>query len=75
METHDVDTRGQRCPLPVLKARRRMKALAPGALLALTADDPLAAVDVPNYCREDGHTLVSAEETDGVLRFLIRKGP
>lgn len=70
----ECDTCGQRCPLPVLKARKRMKPLASGAVLRLLSDDPLSAVDVPNFCREDGHTLVAAKEADGVWAFTIAKG-
>ncbi|MGG7567170.1 sulfurtransferase TusA family protein [Rhodovulum sp. DZ06] len=70
----DLDARGLLCPLPVLKARKRLGPLAPGAVLRMTADDPAAAVDVPHFCAEAGHQLI-ATERDGVDRiFLIRKG-
>ena len=72
--TDEIDTRGLLCPLPVLKARKRLAGLAPGAVLAMRADDPAARVDVPHFCAEQGHALVAArDEPDGVLLFLIRK--
>jgi len=68
-----LDTRGLRCPLPVLQARKRLMALAAGQRLLVQATDPMAAIDFPNFCREAGHRLV-ASATDGpVLRFLIEK--
>lgn len=70
----DLDATGLLCPLPVLKARKRLASMAPGQTLCLTADDPAAVVDVPHYCAEAGHALVSVqEESGGVRRYLIRK--
>lgn len=71
----ELDARGLLCPLPVLKARKRLSLLGDGALLMVRADDPAARVDFPHFCSEQGHTLVDqADEPDGVMRFLIRKG-
>ena len=71
----ELDATGLLCPLPVLKARKRLMAMTPGAVLCLTADDPAAVVDVPHYCAEAGHTLLSVEDgSGGVRRYLIRKG-
>lgn len=69
-----LDARGLACPLPVLKARKRLAAMAPGALLLVEATDPMAAIDVPNLCREDGHRLVRNVAEGGLLRFLIERG-
>ncbi len=71
----DIDTRGLLCPLPVLKARKRLKAMAPGGVLRLLATDPAAAVDVPFFCAEAGHDLLGTEdEAEGATAYLIRKG-
>jgi tRNA 2-thiouridine synthesizing protein A len=69
----ELDTRGLLCPLPVLKARKRLGGMAPGALLRVVADDPAARVDFPHFCAEQGHELVSAEDESGRLTFVIRK--
>ena len=71
--TDDLDARGLLCPLPVLKAAKRLRAMAPGETLRLLADDPAAVVDVPHYCRESGNALLSATETDGATAYLIRR--
>ncbi|MEI2299461.1 sulfurtransferase TusA family protein [Ensifer sp. MJa1] len=68
------DLRGLKCPLPVLKTRKRMASLAAGALLEIETTDPLAVIDIPHFCNEDGHTLEEAAPADGGHRFLIRKG-
>lgn len=71
----ELDATGLLCPLPVLKARKRLAGLAEGATLMVRADDPAARVDFPHFCNEQGHTLVSTEDgSDGVMSFRIRKG-
>ncbi len=75
-DTHieELDARGLLCPLPVLKARKRLKALRSGARLRVVADDPAAVVDVPHFCVEQGHRLIEQAKTDGALIFVIEKG-
>ncbi len=68
-----LDALGLRCPLPVLKARKRLKGMAPGALLRIEADDPAALVDVPHFCAEQGHDLVEQTRDGEALVFLVRK--
>jgi len=70
----ELDARGLLCPLPVLRARRRLEAMPPGTVLRLVADDPAAAVDVPHFCAETGHALLAAAELDGCRAWLIRRG-
>lgn len=69
-----LDATGLLCPLPVLKARKRLKALPAGAVLRMLADDPAAVIDVPHFCAESGHTLLDQSESDGAQIYLIRKG-
>jgi tRNA 2-thiouridine synthesizing protein A len=73
-DTHDLDATGLLCPLPVLKARKRLQALASGDTLNLRADDPAAVVDVPHFCVEAGHTLVDSTADGDVQVYVIRKG-
>ena len=72
--TTDLDTRGLLCPLPVLKLRKMLGRIEAGAEIAMVADDPAARVDVPHFCHEQGHELVSLEDgEDGTLLFKVRK--
>nr|WP_025062237.1 sulfurtransferase TusA family protein [Sulfitobacter guttiformis] len=70
---HDLDATGLLCPLPVLKARKRLQTIAAGEQLRLRADDPAAVIDVPHFCNEAGHTLIETTEVDGVQIYLIEK--
>lgn len=69
-----LDLRGLKCPLPVLKTRRRMRDLASGSLIRIETTDPLAVIDIPHYCREDGHELLESAPVEGGHVFVIVKG-
>ena len=71
-ETYDL--RGLNCPMPVLKTQKRMRAMAPGERLWVRTSDPLAVIDIPNWCRESGHALIESEKAADGHRFLIERG-
>ena len=69
-----LDATGLLCPLPVLKARKRLGALGSGQVLEVLADDPAARVDIPHFCAEQGHELLTTEDrAGGVIVFQLRK--
>jgi len=70
-----LDARGLLCPLPVLKLRKRLRALPPGATVELWADDPAAVVDVRHFCAESGHDFVGMTEMEDCNAFTVRKAP
>lgn len=70
----ELDARGLLCPLPVLKARKRLNPLEVGAVLKMIADDPAAAIDVPHFCAEQGHELIAQHELGEAMAYFIRKG-
>lgn len=70
----EVDTRGLRCPLPVLRARKAIGPLPAGALLRVLATDPDSLRDFQSWCESSGHALLEQSEAgDGLLVHLIRK--
>lgn len=70
----EIDALGLLCPLPVLKLRKRLSRLAEGDRLRLICDDPAAAIDVPHFCAEAGHEMLSVEDGDGHAVYTVRKG-
>jgi tRNA 2-thiouridine synthesizing protein A len=63
-----LDARGLLCPLPALKARRALAALAPGEVLVVLATDPEAPVDVGALADR-----VEVEREAGVWRITLVK--
>lgn len=73
MQKTNLDVKGLMCPLPVLKARKALKALPAGSVLVLEATDPASVIDVAHFCNEQGHTLLDTTEKDGVYFFEIER--
>jgi tRNA 2-thiouridine synthesizing protein A len=69
-----LDTSGLACPLPVLKAKKAMAALAPGQVLRVIATDPGSVADFETFCRVTGNTLLEQAHTEGVFSFRIARG-
>ncbi len=73
MDATLLDTKGLKCPLPVLRARKAMKLVDPGGLLEVQATDPDSVKDFQAFCETTGHELVASREAEGVYVFTIRK--
>jgi len=68
-----LDVKGLACPLPVLRANRSLRGMAPGARLRVLATDRAAVADFHAYCQETGHALLAWSEEAGVFSFVIRR--
>jgi tRNA 2-thiouridine synthesizing protein A len=68
-----LDLTGLLCPLPVLKARKALLEMQPGEVLEVKATDPMSAIDMPHFCTEQGHELLSQSETDSIFTFRIKR--
>lgn len=68
-----VDARGHRCPVPTLRLRKALEESAPGAIVRLLADDPLARIDVPHFAAGAGFTVLETSEEAGALSFRVQK--
>lgn len=69
-----VDCEGLLCPLPVLRARKRLMAMPAGAVLCVRATDAMAAIDLPHFCLGAGHEFIEARQYGTVALYLIRRG-
>jgi tRNA 2-thiouridine synthesizing protein A len=70
----ELDCRGMRCPLPVIRLANHLPDVPVGATIAVLADDPAARPDIPAWCRMRGQQYVGEDlAADGVPRFLVRR--
>ena len=70
----EVDACGLICPLPVLKARKRLLAMASGQVLRLLTTDPASIIDVPHFCAQSGHEVLETASEGPTVSFLIQRG-
>ena len=69
-----LDVRGLACPLPVLRAKRALKTVPIDGILRVQATDPAALKDMPTFCDQTGHVLVSVTtENQDTYVFDIRR--
>ena len=64
-----LDCLGQRCPLPVIALARSIANIPVGEVIAVLADDPAAANDIPAWCRLKGHEFVGSDGD----RYQVRR--
>jgi tRNA 2-thiouridine synthesizing protein A len=69
----EFDARGLICPLPVLKARKLLKAVPVGETLTILATDPGAPDDFVHFCRTTGNELIATDRQDDYARIVIRR--
>ena len=70
----ELDCRGLRCTLPVIKLANRIEEVTVGAVVAVTADDPAARPDIGAWCRMRGQEYVGeVVAEDGVPVYLVRR--
>lgn len=53
----DLDARGLKCPLPVIRLARLAREQPSGTVLLVLADDPAAEADIPAWARMRGHSV------------------
>ena len=90
MSPIEVDARGLRCPLPVIRLATAARDLPQGSVITVLATDPAARHDVPAWCRMRNHQLLEVTEVSGgsgtdvataegtnqpYLRFVVVLGP
>jgi tRNA 2-thiouridine synthesizing protein A len=56
-----VDSRGRRCPLPIIDLAAAARTSKAGTLITVLADDPAAATDIPAWCRMRGQSYEGRE--------------
>ncbi|MFO0753147.1 MAG: sulfurtransferase TusA family protein [Thermodesulfovibrionales bacterium] len=68
-----INTSGLACPMPVVNTKKAIQKLQPGQVLEVIATDNTSRSDIPVLLKKLGHELLSMNEQDGVITFLIRK--
>ena len=68
-----LDTCGLYCPEPVMMLHSKMDEMAAGEQITVRATDPSTRRDFGRFCQFLGHELLSEEERDGVITFVIQK--
>lgn len=71
--TVELDAKGLTCPMPILQAKKAMKAMGGGEIIKIESTDAGSVNDFESFCRNGGHELLESNEDGGVYTFLIKK--
>jgi len=70
----ELDCRGLRCPVPVIKLGNAIDDVAVGSVVRVVADDPAAGPDIAAWCRmRDQEYVGEATADDGTPAYLVRR--
>ncbi len=73
MADKTLDCLGMKCPMPVLKTKKKLKTIASGKILEVISDDVGAKKDIPALLHKTGDELVELKEEGSKLTFIIKK--
>lgn len=69
----ELDATGLFCPEPVMMLHTKVRELAAGEVLKVTATDPSTQRDIPKFCTFLEHQLLDSSEQNGMYIYWIRK--
>ena len=64
MTLKKLDVRGAKCPIPIVKAKKEMDALAPGDQLEVTSTDPGSMPDFQGWVKTNKRAVLKDQRAD-----------
>jgi len=69
-----LDVRGEVCPYPDVKTKRKLKKMKSGEILAILVDYPLSAERIPETMAKEGNEVISSEKTgESEWKIVVKK--
>ncbi len=69
----EVDARGLKCPLPILRAKKALADMESGQILKVSATDPGSQRDFAAFAKQTGNEIVESSRQDETFVFLMRR--
>jgi tRNA 2-thiouridine synthesizing protein A len=66
-----VDTRGLRCPWPVIRLGRAAREMGGPGYIRILADDPLAPGEIAELCGQRGWRMSAAQDSPHAFQIVI----
>lgn len=73
MAEFELDCMGEACPVPLMKAEKKMATLSAGDVLIVHIDHSCAMKNVPEWARKQGWNVEVEEVDDGEWDVIIEK--
>jgi tRNA 2-thiouridine synthesizing protein A len=69
----ELDAKGLKCPLPILRTKKLLSAMASGAVLHILTTDPGSVRDFQAFSQQTGNPLLSTREVGSVYEFFLKR--
>lgn len=69
----EIDARGLRCPLPILRTKKALSEMQSGQRLRVVATDPGSVPDFETFAKNTGHALLSSDSQADEFVFVLQK--
>lgn len=70
----ELDLKGLKCPLPVLRLRRYLRDYVKiGEQVQVYTTDPMSEIDIPHYCNEFDQKLIASNTDEDGHVFIVEK--
>ena len=73
MKEVELDCMGEACPVPLVKAQKKLEELEIGDVLIVAIDHSCAMKNLPEWARTEGHNVEIEEVDDGEWEVIIEK--
>jgi TusA-related sulfurtransferase len=68
-----LDVKGLNCPMPLLKAKQALNAMAPAERLRVLATDPGSVRDFQVFSEQSGHALLESRQDGDTYIYVLQK--
>jgi tRNA 2-thiouridine synthesizing protein A len=69
----ELDARGLNCPLPILRSKKALTAMASGQVLRVLSTDPGSVKDFDAFAKQTGNELLGSAEKDKTFEFYLKR--
>ncbi len=73
MKEVELDCMGEACPIPLVKAQKKLETMDGGDILLVLIDHSCAMKNLPEWARKAGHNVEIEELDDGEWEVVIEK--
>lgn len=71
---HELDSRNESCPMPVMKTKKILKTMVAGEVLHVIATDPASVQDITILLESLKDEILESSQSRGEYHFYIKKG-
>ncbi|WFE68919.1 sulfurtransferase TusA family protein [Thiomicrospira sp. R3] len=72
MNTHQLDAKGLKCPMPVINLQNLARQVSNGDRIDIVCTDPSAEKDIRSWCRINKHQFLTAQTLNSTWLISIK---